>query len=382
MKTKKARALALELMDDLLGKEKDQQPSGAKKPKSQPASKGGKKGSSKPKGEPMSLRDATRLNKNEDSGVDLDLDLDASNPFLINHDTPPSEGPPSGFVDEDKKSEPEKTKVLSEQIAPPSSGEATKVAQNHDDATVRLSESKIVSHPDLLQSGEKVDDDNSLPGPPAASAVKPMPNRFSGLGGVSSPAQVSLVQSENLRIAQQRILELEEELSRLRTDNEALAAAGETLKSVSDRAKGEVETLKRQIDENKDAHKQEVAILNRSLKDKQKQTDELERKVSEMEMRLSTSIQKIRVRERELENRLELVRMEGQALIRTKDEMILDLKRQIDQLTIELESYRTKGQDLNKQLDDKQEMLSRTVKALRLALSLLEGNDGSGKKAS
>ena len=122
--------------------------------------------------------------------------------------------------------------------------------------------------------------------------------------------------------------------------------------------------------------------MNRSLKDKQKQSDELERKVSEMEMRLSTSIQKIRVRERELENRLELVRMEGQALIRNKDEMILDLKRQIDQLTIELESYRTKGQDLNKQLDDKQEMLSRTVKALRLALSLLEGNDGSGKKAS
>jgi vacuolar-type H+-ATPase subunit I/STV1 len=370
MKTKKAKALALELMDDLLGKgEKDQKGSGEKKSKSQSSSTGGKKGSSRPKGEPVSLKEATRLN--EEGEPSIDLDLEESNPFLIHDSTPSSAESPAAS---------ETTKIGVPE-------EDTKVAHNPDDATVRLSESKIVSHPDLMAEGLSKDQDSEVSqsissfAPPTQTSA-PMPNRFTGLGGVSSPAQVSLVQSENLRIAQQRILELEEELSRLRTDNEALAAAGETLKSVSDRAKGEVESLKRQIDENKDAHKQETTILNRALKDKQKQTEELEQKVSEMEMRLSTSIQKIRVRERELENRLELVRMEGQALIRNKDEMILDLKRQIDQLTIELESYRAKGQDLNKQLDDKQQMLSRTVKALRLALSLLEGNDGSGKKAS
>ena len=70
--------------------------------------------------------------------------------------------------------------------------------------------------------------------------------------------------------------------------------------------------------------------------------------------------------------------------MRNKDEMILDLKRQIDQLSMELESYRTKGKDLNKQLEGKQETLSRTVKALRLALTLLEGgfSGASSKKVS
>ena len=101
------------------------------------------------------------------------------------------------------------------------------------------------------------------------------------------------------------------------------------------------------------------------------------RRVEELELRLSTNIQKIRVRERELENRLELVKMEGAALIRTKDEMILEAKRTIDQLNLELNNYRGKNQELNRQSNDKQETLRRTVKALRLALSMLEG-EGRG----
>jgi predicted nucleic acid-binding Zn-ribbon protein len=96
-------------------------------------------------------------------------------------------------------------------------------------------------------------------------------------------------------------------------------------------------------------------------------------KIEEFETRLSSNLQKIRVRERELENRLELMKMESSAVVRSKDEMILEMKRQIDQMGHELENYRQKGQELNRQIDEKQETLRRTVKALRLALTLLEG---------
>ncbi|NJL25113.1 MAG: hypothetical protein HC902_08015 [Calothrix sp. SM1_5_4] len=102
-------------------------------------------------------------------------------------------------------------------------------------------------------------------------------------------------------------------------------------------------------------------------------------KNEELELRISTNIQKIRVRERELENRLELMKMENAALIRSKDELILELKRQIDQLNLELNNYRAKNQELNRLTTDKQEMLRRTVKALRLALSMLEGEEESPK---
>jgi chromosome segregation ATPase len=68
-------------------------------------------------------------------------------------------------------------------------------------------------------------------------------------------------------------------------------------------------------------------------------------------------------------------------MVRTKDEMILELKRQIDQLGLELENYRNKAQDLGRQITEKQETLRRTVKALRLALTMLEGgqDEGSGE---
>ena len=83
------------------------------------------------------------------------------------------------------------------------------------------------------------------------------------------------------------------------------------------------------------------------------------------------------MRERELENRLELLKVENSTLLKTKNETILDLKRSIDQLNLELETFRNKGQELNKKLENKQEALRRTVKTLRLALAMLEGSDDS-----
>ncbi|NQZ01320.1 MAG: hypothetical protein HRT45_11715 [Bdellovibrionales bacterium] len=375
MKTKKAKDLALELMDDLLGSKEDSDQAQGSKGKVKSASAG-----------------------DSDHDIDLDLgidvesssgqdsvpsiDLDASNPFLV-QDSDVVEPPPQ--PDPTQVANPTRTEVIADQ--PPQTPAHTTTNVAGADKTIKLSESKIISHPSMENIPSPPSAESQQAKPPVHQPAKPVlsaadirssASRASGMGGASSPAQVSLIQSENLRVAQQRILELEEEISRLRTDNEALAAAGETLKNVSDQSKSSLETLQRRMSEQAQNSKQEKSHLEQVVKSKQNQIDELEQKVSQMDMRLSSSIQKIRVRERELENRLELVKMENQALIRSKDEMILDLKRQIDQITIEIESYRNKGQELNQQLGQKQETLSRTVKALRLALSLLEGSDPSG----
>jgi DNA repair exonuclease SbcCD ATPase subunit len=195
--------------------------------------------------------------------------------------------------------------------------------------------------------------------------------------GAPTPTDASLAQAENLRIAQGRILELEGELERLRQSNEHLASAGELLRKKADENMAQVEAFSAKFSNLETSHEEERALLQKTLQTKDNDLSALKNKVEEMEMRLTTNIQKVRVRERELENRLELVKMESQALLRSKDEMILDHKRQIDQLNMELDNYRTKGQDLNKQIQEKQELLRRTVKALRLALSMLEGDDSS-----
>ncbi|MBX3022835.1 MAG: hypothetical protein KF799_14265 [Bdellovibrionales bacterium] len=200
------------------------------------------------------------------------------------------------------------------------------------------------------------------------------PGAFRSLGAPTA-TEAALAQSESLRIAQSRILELENELERLRLQNEELAAAGETLRRRADELLTENSQREQDYAHALSTFEQEKHILTNTKEALQREIELLRRKGEELELRISNSVQKIRVRERELENRLELVKMESAALIRAKDEMILDLKRQMDQLNLELNNYRTKNQELNRLSNDKQEQLRRTVKALRLALSMLEGEE-------
>ena len=69
------------------------------------------------------------------------------------------------------------------------------------------------------------------------------------------------------------------------------------------------------------------------------------------------------------------MKMESTTLISTKDKMILELKRQLDQLSGEADQNKTKSQEMYNQFREKQETIQRVVRALRIALMILEGED-------
>ena len=201
--------------------------------------------------------------------------------------------------------------------------------------------------------------------------------RSQGEAGFTS-AEVSLSQSEALRIAQNRILELEIEIERLREENESLAAAGQAVSKRADELLSkfeQVESRKKNIEER---YEEEKETLLAALSQKDRELKSIKQKEDEFEVRLSSNLKKVRVRERELENRLELVKLEGSALLRNKDEIILDMKRKLDLALHEINSYRSKGQELGQQLNENQDTLRKTVKALRIALSMLEGDLDAG----
>jgi predicted nucleic acid-binding Zn-ribbon protein len=216
------------------------------------------------------------------------------------------------------------------------------------------------------------------------SAAGPGPARSSAAASsVIGWTEKSIMQSENLRLAQQRILDLEKIVQDLRAENEQLAGAAETLRRRADESKSRAESLESKLKDVEDRYRDENQYLHDALAQK---TDELKRThagLEEMESRLQAAVQKVRLRERDLENRLEILKVENAALMNNKNNIILDLKRNADQLNAELESYRVRGQALNKQLDDNKDVLRRTVKTLRLALNMLEGGiekSGSGQK--
>tara|TARA_B110001454_G_scaffold219111_1_gene250029 strand:- start:31376 stop:32860 length:1485 start_codon:yes stop_codon:yes gene_type:complete len=182
----------------------------------------------------------------------------------------------------------------------------------------------------------------------------------------------SLAQAENLRMAQNRILDLEKEIERLRQENDEILTASEIMRTKAEEYTLRLSNLEKELSEGKIDFKNELAIVKGTLSFKEADNQKLKMKVDELELRIKTDFKKIRIRERELENRLELVKAEKQAIAKSKDELLLDLQRKNDQAKAEIDNYREKVQELNKSLESTQSQIKMTVRALRIALSHIE----------
>lgn len=191
---------------------------------------------------------------------------------------------------------------------------------------------------------------------------------YSGWGSTDS----HLAQVENLKIAQNKILDLEKENERLRHQNEELISASEIIKERSDLLTAQIYEYKNDREGLEGSYKNELALVKSQLNRKDAELQKAQMKIEELDSRLKFDMKKIRIRERELENRLELVRAEKNALVRSKDEQILEARRKIDQLQLEVDSYRQKCVELNRALETNQDSFKRTTRALRLAMANLE----------
>lgn len=229
---------------------------------------------------------------------------------------------------------------------------------------VNLSENTIAVTGFHVKSAESLDDKVKV-----AIGSSGRSGQFSSWGG---SAEMNLGQAENLKMAQEKILELERENEKLRIQNEELMSASEIIKERSDLLSAQLAELKNDRDGLEDSFKNEMIVLKNHLNRKDTELHKAQFKIEELESRLKFDMKKIRIRERELENRLELLRAEKNALVRNKDEQILDLRRKIDLIQMEVESYRQKCIDLNKQIESSQESFKRTTRALRLAMANLE----------
>ena len=176
-------------------------------------------------------------------------------------------------------------------------------------------------------------------------------------------------------VIQSRVLVLEEEVRELRQENERLAMAGQHFKDFSDNLKTQIKHLESDLQNIKEISSEEKNILIRSVEAKDIRVISLQERLLDLEQQQGSQLEHVRVRERELENRLELMKSENEALFHTKDSMILDLKRQMNMLNIDIERYKSQHQVMTSQMDTKENLIRRTVKALRMALTMLEGRE-------
>ena len=120
----------------------------------------------------------------------------------------------------------------------------------------------------------------------------------------------------------------------------------------------------------------EKTVLRSRLTAREEELDRVKKENDELKLRFQTDLRKVRVRERELETRSEIMKAENASVIHAKDELIVELKRQLEKLHFEIDNFRAQSADLNSKVSEFYDRNHRTVKALRLALTVLEAGDG------
>jgi hypothetical protein len=226
-------------------------------------------------------------------------------------------------------------------------------------------------------------------GDPASSSSKgatqvvfgrPQPpvEKKGGPGYQSISSEITLRQAEHLKIAQKRVQELEMELDKMQRQNEELLSAAETLKAAKEDLERGFEKLKLDLINAKETSKAELQILRDTMAHKDQQIKELSAQKQELQERLDQSFKQVRKRERELEHRLEILKLDGQAVLRSKDEALLELKEKVDSLEFEKEKLGKRNYTLHQELQEQEAVLRRVTRALRLALVQLEGESGEG----
>ena len=192
---------------------------------------------------------------------------------------------------------------------------------------------------------------------------------------VSLSAGVILKRADQLKIAQKRIHELENTVFAVRQENAGLSSEIETLKKRIEELSSSLDSTERRNRTKMESMSDERNLLEESLFQKSREYNNLKLKIEELKNRLAKDLKSVRVREIELENRLELVKQEKATLLKSKDEVILNLKRKTEHLMMDIDGYRKKAQLSQVQISEDEERIQRSVRALRLALGMLEGSD-------
>lgn len=149
-----------------------------------------------------------------------------------------------------------------------------------------------------------------------------------------------------------------------------------------DEAQRNTDRLQAEMEEERREHLEQITILKSDFEEKLKQAGatqdqmkELIRKREEFKEKVREDLKRIKLKERELENKYELLRNDTQTLLDSKDKQILELKKKVDALDLELEQFDDRLRDSANILNGVGAKKRRLIETLKLAISLLEDID-------
>lgn len=184
--------------------------------------------------------------------------------------------------------------------------------------------------------------------------------------------EAALRQAELLHLANKKNEEYEQKISELLKENELLASSSSVMQKKLDQMTDKFEEAKKDAKVKQEMLTEDLSSIKKDLQKAKKEKNEFERKYEEVQVLVSEKFQQSRRRERELFNRLEILSRDGDYSSSSKDEVILTLKKEMDEKVFEIEKLKDELFKIKSQLVQIKEQNLRSLKALKLAGSLLE----------
>ena len=138
---------------------------------------------------------------------------------------------------------------------------------------------------------------------------------------------------------------------------------------------------KRHVDEIEEIKYQKSLAEEKNLFAQEKMR-KLQKEYNQLEEKVRFDFNNVKERERALQSRLEIMEMDSEAQLTSRDKKILELKKKIDQLEFNMENAairEKKFQDEKNKVEDK---MNRIMKNLRCSMELFDEEIVEGKRAT
>ena len=168
--------------------------------------------------------------------------------------------------------------------------------------------------------------------------------------------------------------ELLKEIHELKTDSKLGDQERLGLQAELDEAKIEIQILKKRSHDEVDELKYQLRLSEEKKQIFEERSRSVQKEFDRLNQKVRIDINQVKQREKELESQLELVTMDSQSQVKSRDMKILDLKRKIDALEFNMENASIREIKSREDKEKVEERLEKIMRTLRGSLKSLESD--------